>query len=808
MKKRIISFLSAISVFFSMIAVSAAGTVKDISGSVNYAFDFDSETAAGETEFWTSGNHSRTVEGNVQSISGTGDTNDSRGAFYGLKKDGSYTAVPIFDSTSDHKIFRISFEFTNKISADASLQLGFNPLNSSNGSNGRNYIYKFNLKNGEITSTGGAKATVTAPVDTTVKVNMIMNLKTGESRLYVGKNTYISNGNVFSKNGWNLKSAIFRVDQAVSYNYQLKDLSFTVYNADVTMDEVGAYAYATDDEIGDPEEPGEDVTVKDETDNLYYSGVKYMADYTLNGYNNKQINNGWVDNKPQLSLSESVDEATGVITNIASYSGDLDAGKRIASFQPWEEYAGLGANASEQNIFHFGFTVNEITSPLYLEYNYSRDGGAKKTLISLSDSKVVVGGSMDGENFVEVQAPYTINIFMNIKTYKGEIYVNDQLLYKGAMNNSSADKKWREVRVFSLEKSNNIKFVTTKANSSLFSSEVAFSNVVDYVLNRDEAAKTNWIWKIDGLNLGRGDMKGAVDGVSSITGNNTDGYVLQPNSINASHYGFARYFLSNASAEAVAKSEDDKVLWQSFEYNPTVLTNGQLFEIRGGNAYQTLITAVPATETESAYLKIGSNKVAISADKFYKIDFIVNNKDYEYFILVDGKIVAHNAIWETRQPLWNTVFSSYTTDEKMTIRNMSTTLYDSSVSVLDIIPEIAATVYTDINELVYDEEENTLTATATLRGKPEAYDEGILVYALYTADGTLIDIDWAETDSEIINTTEFGRGYPKGELDVTGIAKGTELKIKAFVWNSIDGMKSLSSAGTYKYTIPATEVVE
>ena len=88
-----------------------------------------------------------------------------------------------------------------------------------------------------------------------------------------------------------------------------------------------------------------------------------------------------------------------------------------------------------------------------------------------------------------------------------------------------------------------------------------------------------------------------------------------PNSINASHYGFARFHLSTDAGSALPNSTDDKILWQSFEYNPTVLTSGQLFEIRGNNAYQTLIKAIPATETESAYLAIGDSKVEISSDK-------------------------------------------------------------------------------------------------------------------------------------------------------------------------------------------------
>jgi len=144
-----------------------------------------------------------------------------------------------------------------------------------------------------------------------------------------------------------------------------------------------------------------------------FADVASLETYALSGYYNKQLNNTWAE----VTRSDATDE-NGVITSTASYEGELAAGKRIATFQPWADYSGVSANAAGAYTMHFGFTVNEITSPVYLEYNYSRNGGGKKTLISLSSSKVVAGGSLDGATFVEVQAPYTINIFMNIFVLK------------------------------------------------------------------------------------------------------------------------------------------------------------------------------------------------------------------------------------------------------------------------------------------------------------------------------------------------------------------------------------------------------
>ena len=132
---------------------------------------------------------------------------------------------------------------------------------------------------------------------------------------------------------------------------------------------------------------------------------------------------------------------------------------------------------------HYGFTVNEVTSPLTLAYKY--DQGGTKYLVSFSNNKVVAGGNMDGSDYINVTAPYTINIFMNVQSGNGYIYVNDQLLYQGGMTNSSGDKKWHEVRVLSLEESTDIKLVTTAVNSSVYDDNITIEKVIKAYLGDD-----------------------------------------------------------------------------------------------------------------------------------------------------------------------------------------------------------------------------------------------------------------------------------------------------------------------------------
>ena len=131
-----------------------------------------------------------------------------------------------------------------------------------------------------------------------------------------------------------------------------------------------------------------------------------ISAYALEGYNKLQLNNGWAE----ITTSD-VTDANGVITSTATSEETITAGKRVATFYPWADKSTIGGSASAYTM-HFGFTVNEISDPVKLDYQY-RNSSSYKTLLCLSDSKVAVGNSLDSETFVEVQAPYTLNLFMN-----------------------------------------------------------------------------------------------------------------------------------------------------------------------------------------------------------------------------------------------------------------------------------------------------------------------------------------------------------------------------------------------------------
>ena len=407
MKRRILSLLLAISMLLAMtVVVDAAGTIKDVSGYVLHAYDYIDATAAGKPERWKSGTHTMTDENDVTTISGTGSTTNSNAVFYGITDSSRnvnnksyYDVATILNGTTDNKIFRISFEFTNKLSADANMQLGFNPLQGPQGaSNGRNYIYKFNLSTGAITSVDGATSTVTCPVDTTIPVNMIMNLKTGESRLYVGKDTYIQSGNKFSSNGKNIKSMILWVDKEVSYNYQLKNLSFTVYSADTTMDEVAAYSYASSDE-------------------LYTPGYGFE----LNGFQSSGIGTlGKVD------MSCEGDNATGYTLTAKDSFSNVGNG---AVGRYWLANADKTAISQKSVLYHsFDYTPGTLTNTQRFGV---RGGNGYQWFMEFRADNTIAVGNYNGT--WQAGETYNIGLFVDLTSYKYYWLIDGNIVSDGTV---------------------------------------------------------------------------------------------------------------------------------------------------------------------------------------------------------------------------------------------------------------------------------------------------------------------------------------------------------------------------------------
>ena len=87
--KRFLSFLISISMLAGIVSTAWAENT-DISEYVLNSFDYIDATTAAKPEQWTSGSHTLSYSNDVATISGTGNTSNSNGVFFGMKKNGNY----------------------------------------------------------------------------------------------------------------------------------------------------------------------------------------------------------------------------------------------------------------------------------------------------------------------------------------------------------------------------------------------------------------------------------------------------------------------------------------------------------------------------------------------------------------------------------------------------------------------------------------------------------------------------------------------------------------------------------------------
>ncbi len=565
-----------------------------------------------------------------------------------------------------------------------------------------------------------------------------------------------------------------------------------------------------------------------------FAEVKDLSSYCDTSY--------WADTKQKYidlsSDAKSTNDSSKKLKGTTTVSEDGDGNKTcttvaVETVKSADSYNILWANyglnpgdastmsARANKTIHFEYIVTEASTDFNMSV-YGRKWGNNSELVNTSAVNVLTFGenyvTCHGKTVDGLEAGYKIDVFQNAWSHQTIVYVNGSLLYNG-IETSDADLMDKSLVAFRAycfrvaeEQSDGCTLSLTNVRTELYNKDIPMADVAQYNMGEESPVETDYLWRIEGINTGYSNHQGAMSNAANgmVTGNNTDGYVLTASTINASHYGFARYMFGPTSSAALTATEEDRVVWQSYYYNPTNLTTGQLFEVRGGtstsNAYQTIFRAEPANGDAPAYLALGSSGAKIcdiDSDNFYKIDLIINNKSGsgEYYLFVDGMLAAHDAIWATRFPLWQTVFSSKSEGESMTLKNMTTTVYEPSVSIYNIVAQVANDIYVDLTDFVYDTTDQSLTATAVLFGNSDAFEEGQLIYAAYDETGQLVASSVDTADNSIVNTDERGRSYPYGVLDLSNVADETSLTVKAYLWSDYAHMMPLCAPARSGYKV-------
>ena len=173
---------------------------------------------------------------------------------------------------------------------------------------------------------------------------------------------------------------------------------------------------------------------------------------------------------------------------------------------------------------------------------------------------------------------------------------------------------------------------------------------------------------------------------------------------------------------------------------------------------------------------------------------IINNKNFSYYFIVDGAIKGSGTIAAARSPLWEISYKINSTGDSMLLKNISTKYYNNTVSVYSLTDEYFDGVYPNtINTVI---EDGKLIATTTVVGPTDGITSDVKVlYALYDADGKLIDVSIGEN---VLNLVGVENEY---EITLPDYVKtGDILTVKEFIWN-VGSMEPVSVSASRSHTV-------
>ena len=305
----------------------------------------------------------------------------------------------------------------------------------------------------------------------------------------------------------------------------------------------------------------------------------------------------------------------------------------------------------------------------------------------------------------------------------------------------------------------------------------------DMFLGYDARTKTtyDYIYEISGIQSGT-NVIGKMDGLCNITGNNSSGYTLTPNSINQTNGGFARQYLNYTVDTGIYQSTDDKVLVYTAYYTPSVVSANSMHQIgiRGNDGYKWFLKAKDGKfyDDTDNFLK------PYSTSGSYRIDFIMNNKDYKYYWLLDGVCFDSGSLYSERRPIWQVTYTMRNVSDRMVLKNISATLYKKNYDLLSKTKPLLSTswVYADtVSYSVAGSTANIQTSYIANTTNPANANTKVL-YAVYNNAGQLLHYQTAGSSSNV-----NGSNLTTAVTIPTG---GTTLKV--FMWNMNLGSSVLS----------------
>ena len=513
-----------------------------------------------------------------------------------------------------------------------------------------------------------------------------------------------------------------------------------------------------------------------------------------------------------------------------SYAGTTDSDKttRAASRIPLRKigYNGAAYSSTTAKILHVGWTMtNTAGTAVNLLYTYN-SGETGKTFASWTPDDTDGSGNMlltSGSYSAYVNPSYHADWFVDAETGKWRLYINNILFSEDSLASSNATLRNLYFLVpvnttynYTISDTVYMTYIPTEVGGETITPTM--DDVVAYTLTKDTTRDYWWptscrndgyYWQSTGIGdiggtAGKrlvGNTSGIKSGSGAVSG--TDYIVKAPASTTSESYGGVGWRFRTLTANGTNTTKgclprdagNNSVIMQSAIVTPS-LSDGNSFAIgfRGNNNVQAARCVFDADD----------GFVSGESYDFKIITTCCNNGTsyyYDAYIVVDGTLVWRGQT-NTSGYLSEIIYSVGKSDnDTLTLSNITTTMYDSTVSVYDIVMQYADSVYLDITDFVYDDSDDSLTVTATLFGKEGTFDEAQLIYAAYDETGILLATSSEAVDNSIVNSTSRGRNYPYGVFDLTGVEDGAKLRVKAFLWSNYNTIIPKSLVKTSNYTV-------
>lgn len=474
-----------------------------------------------------------------------------------------------------------------------------------------------------------------------------------------------------------------------------------------------------------------------------------------------------------------------------------------------------GINADNYGWAHFKFAVSDAVD-FVLQFELqglNSNGRGYQTLFDMSSSEMlsISGTQQDPKD-------YTVDILFDFSNKKAYTYFN------GIIRDAALEAEIPNLNYLRQFRFKNAPGVAHSYKvSGLLLEAFPVGATIDDILGylTDSAAPLNFEkgTYFEGIsNISGSDdiFYGAmyINGSScSVSGDNTDGYSLTDTAIG----GYYRYFLfdnKDGNGAGMPLQADDSVVRHTVFISP-----------KSGN--KTISVGKYSTQEELVLLYFDSTNAKIcdkngntvladyDNDTFYQVDFLFNNKDYEYSVYLDGKEISSGTL--SYNPVGYISYKNAAAGDCMILKNIYTRIYAMGTSLKTVIGDLYGIAYIELHDftvLKKDDGNYEISTAAIFNNISKNYTNPKIIYGLYKKIGeeiVLLNIGGTDIIDEISITNDeislsydkIDRKYAYGLLKTDGanIKKSDTLIVKAWLIANENSLLHLIDSNEISITV-------